>query len=57
LDQAILVDAALETYRKGAEVTMIIRHSEISKSVKYWVKPDIENRLQKEVLKPILMLK
>ncbi|WP_345992572.1 YpdA family putative bacillithiol disulfide reductase [Chryseobacterium sp. Chry.R1] len=39
------VDAALETYRKGAEVTMIIRQSEISKSVKYWVKPDIENRI------------
>ncbi|MDR6548391.1 thioredoxin reductase (NADPH) [Chryseobacterium rhizosphaerae] len=39
------VDAALETYRKGAAVTMIIRHSEISKSVKYWVKPDIENRI------------
>ena len=39
------VDAALETYRKGAEVTMIIRHSEISRSVKYWVKPDIENRI------------
>ncbi|KQT21619.1 hypothetical protein ASG22_15815 [Chryseobacterium sp. Leaf405] len=40
------VDAALETYRKGAEVTMIIRHSEISKNVKYWVKPDIENRIE-----------
>ena len=40
------VDAALETYRKGAEVTMIIRHAEISKSVKYWVKPDIENRIK-----------
>ncbi|AZA84752.1 hypothetical protein C1637_18385 [Chryseobacterium lactis] len=39
------VDAALETYRKGADVTMIVRHSEISKSVKYWVKPDIENRI------------
>lgn len=39
------VDAALETYRKGAEVTMIVRHSEISKNVKYWVKPDIENRI------------
>lgn len=39
------VDAALETYRKGAEVTMIINDSEISKSVKYWVKPDIENRI------------
>lgn len=39
------VDAALETYRKGAEVTMLIRHSGISESVKYWVKPDIENRI------------
>jgi thioredoxin reductase (NADPH) len=39
------VDAALETYRKGAEVTMIIRHSDLSKSIKYWVKPDIENRI------------
>ena len=39
------VDAALETYRKGAAVTMIIRHSEISKSVKYWVKPEVENRI------------
>lgn len=45
------VDAALETYRKGAEVTMIIRHSEISKSVKYWVKPDIENRIAEESIK------
>ncbi|MCB0471561.1 MAG: YpdA family putative bacillithiol disulfide reductase [Flavobacteriaceae bacterium] len=39
------VDAALETYRKGAEVTMIIKDAAISKSVKYWVKPDIENRI------------
>jgi thioredoxin reductase (NADPH) len=42
------VDAALETYRKGAKVTMIIRHSEFSKSVKYWVKPDIENRVKEK---------
>lgn len=41
-------DAALETWRKGAEVTMIIRGNEIGKSVKYWVKPDIENRIQNE---------
>lgn len=45
------VDAALETYRKGAEVTMIIRHAEISKSVKYWVKPDIENRITEGSIK------
>ncbi len=40
------VDVALETWRKGAEVTMIIRESEIRESVKYWVKPDIENRIK-----------
>ena len=39
------VDAALETFRKGAEVTMVIRGSEIGSRVKYWVKPDIENRI------------
>jgi thioredoxin reductase (NADPH) len=40
------VDAALETWRKGAEVTMLIRGDEIGKRVKYWAKPDIENRIK-----------
>ncbi|WP_341843256.1 YpdA family putative bacillithiol disulfide reductase [Chitinophaga caseinilytica] len=40
------VDAALETYRKGAEVTMVVREEGIGKRVKYWVKPDIENRIK-----------
>lgn len=39
------IDAALETYRKGAKVTLVIRSSEISRRVKYWVRPDIENRI------------
>ncbi|HRQ51534.1 MAG TPA: NAD(P)-binding domain-containing protein, partial [Agriterribacter sp.] len=39
------VDAALETFRKDAEVTMVIRDGEIGRRVKYWVKPDIENRI------------
>lgn len=39
------IDAALETYRKGAEVTLIIRGREVSPRVKYWVRPDIENRI------------
>ncbi len=39
------IDAALETYRKGAKVTLVIRSNEISPRVKYWVKPDIENRI------------
>ena len=40
------VDVALETWRKGAEVTMVIREEQLVESVKYWVKPDIENRIQ-----------
>jgi putative YpdA family bacillithiol system oxidoreductase len=41
------VDAALETWRKGAaSVTMIIRESEISPRVKYWARPDIVNRIE-----------
>ena len=39
------VDAALEIYRKGGDVTMIIRNTEIGSRVKYWVKPDIINRI------------
>ncbi|MDD3771714.1 MAG: YpdA family putative bacillithiol disulfide reductase [Weeksellaceae bacterium] len=39
------VDAALECWRKGAEVSMVIRKSTIGERVKYWVKPDIENRI------------
>ncbi len=45
------VDVALETYRKGAEVTMVIRESEVLPSVKYWVKPDIENRIKEGAIK------
>ena len=45
------VDAALETYRKGAEVTMVIRGDQISERVKYWVRPDIINRIQEGIIK------
>lgn len=45
------VDVALETWRKGAEVTMVIREPEIGKSVKYWVRPDIENRIAEGSIK------
>lgn len=40
------VDAALETWRKGAEVTMVVRSEEIGTRVKYWARPDIVNRIQ-----------
>lgn len=39
------IDAALETYRKGAEVTLVIRGPEVGQRVKYWVRPDIMNRI------------
>ncbi|MEO6289172.1 MAG: YpdA family putative bacillithiol disulfide reductase [Ginsengibacter sp.] len=45
------IDAALETWRKGAEVTMVIRGDKISDRVKYWVKPDIENRIAENSIK------
>jgi thioredoxin reductase (NADPH) len=45
------VDAALETWRKGAQVTMVIRADKISDRVKYWVKPDIENRITEGSIK------
>lgn len=45
------VDAALECYRKGADVTMIVRGPEIGRRVKYWVKPDIENRIEEGSIK------
>jgi thioredoxin reductase (NADPH) len=40
------VDVALETWRCGASVTMVIRYDSIKPTVKYWVKPDIENRIK-----------
>lgn len=45
------VDAALETWRKGAEVTMVVRGEGIGKRVKYWKKPDIENRIKEGCVK------
>lgn len=40
------VDAALETYRKGASVTMVVRSGDLGPHVKYWVRPDIQNRIK-----------
>ena len=45
------VDAALEVWRKGGDVTMIVRGDEIGERVKYWVKPDIENRINEGSIK------
>ena len=45
------VDAALETFRKGADVTMIVRGEQIGERVKYWVRPDIINRIKEGSIK------
>jgi thioredoxin reductase (NADPH) len=45
------VDAALETWRKGAKVTIVIRGPEVGQRVKYWVRPDIENRIKEGSIK------
>ncbi|MCL4137756.1 UNVERIFIED_CONTAM: hypothetical protein GTU68_046440 [Idotea baltica] len=45
------IDVALETWRKGAEVTLIVRKPEISHRVKYWVRPDVENRIKEGSIK------
>ncbi len=44
-------DVALELWHKGAEVTMIIRSDTISDRVKYWIKPNIENRIKEGSIK------
>jgi thioredoxin reductase (NADPH) len=38
--------AALDCYRHGAEVTLIVRAAAVSDSVKYWIRPDLENRIK-----------
>jgi len=45
------VDAALETWRKGAKVTMVIKGEGIGERVKYWVRPDIVNRIAEGSIK------
>ena len=45
------VDAALECWRKGSEVTLIIRGPEVGQRVKYWVRPDIINRIEEGSIK------
>jgi thioredoxin reductase (NADPH) len=40
------VESALDLYRNGARVTLLVRSKELGNSLKYWVKPDIENRIK-----------
>lgn len=47
------VEAALDLYRHGADVTLIHRGAEIGQSVKYWLRPDIINRLKEGRIKAL----
>jgi thioredoxin reductase (NADPH) len=38
--------AALDCYRHGAEVTLVVRSTALSSKIKYWLKPDLENRIK-----------
>jgi thioredoxin reductase (NADPH) len=39
-------ETALELFRSGASVTLVHRHPQLKPSIKYWVRPDIENRIK-----------
>lgn len=45
------VDVALELFRVGAEVTLVVREPDLWKGIKYWVRPDIENRIKDNSVK------
>jgi thioredoxin reductase (NADPH) len=45
--------AALDCYRHGAQVTMIVRASALSDKIKYWLKPDLENRIKEGSIKAL----
>jgi len=45
------VEAALDLYRHGVDVTLIYRREWFGKSVKYWILPDIENRVKNKEIK------
>jgi len=44
-------DVALETYQKGANVTMVVRKPELTDRVKYWILPNIKNRIEEGSIK------
>ena len=45
--------AALDCYRHGAQVTMIVRSDVLSDKIKYWIKPDLENRIKEGSIKAL----
>ena len=47
------MESALDLYRNGARVTLLVRRPDLGTSLKYWVKPDIENRIKAGQIKAI----
>jgi thioredoxin reductase (NADPH) len=47
-------EAALDLYRNGARVTLIHRGKELGATIKYWVRPDIENRIKAGQIQALL---
>jgi len=39
-------EAALDLFRNGARVTLVHRNKDLGATIKYWVRPDIENRIK-----------
>ena len=50
-------ESALELYRSGAHVTLVHRHPQLKPSIKYWVRPDIENRIKEGSVRGLLNTK
>ena len=46
-------EAALDLYRSGANVTLVHRRAELGSTIKYWVRPDIENRIKANQIQAI----
>jgi thioredoxin reductase (NADPH) len=46
-------EAALDLYRNGAKVTLVHRDAHLGQTIKYWVKPDIENRIKAGQIKAL----
>ncbi|HUP41292.1 MAG TPA: YpdA family putative bacillithiol disulfide reductase [Vicinamibacterales bacterium] len=47
-------ETALELFRSGATVTLVHRHPQLKASIKYWVRPDIENRIKEGAVRGLL---
>lgn len=45
--------SSLDLFRHGAEVTLICRERELSRHIKYWIRPDLENRIKEKSIRAL----